>query len=305
MKPDPSDELASAGEVAVAYGAVTNVRALRAKEVTSITIELPEEHHVQATSLFYNRDVFVIPARLKALGYGVMSANMLDGQGRRPRPREGAAGREDEAPEGVATDAGAILARAVTIRPVPSRGISIITIELPDEYHVYTTSLLFGGDALVVASSLPEGTPHGPRQASPPPRRAAEGLGSPRTSSDHATRPRGLGKAEDQVNAARWLGIHCKEDEFQAWLGAHNEAQAIERVRKICGVASRSEIASDRAAQQRFISQLYHPFQKQQRQQRTVPASAREQLAAGSGQGERDPSVDVNGAFARFRPRGG
>jgi hypothetical protein len=287
----------STDRVAAAYGPVLNIRAMRGREVDSITIEIPCEFHVQTTALLYGKAVIVTPIRLPTtVGYGIVHADML-------------ADEEDDAEDGAPALAplptGAILAHVAVVRPAPSRGVTILTLELPLEFHVAATSLLFGRDVLVLPSNLPATTPLGPlpdaldaaggERAPEPaaqPRATEPARQSGQTTNPSSAAPRrpALTRRDDSVVPAQWLGIHCAESKFQDWLQVHNEAQAIERVREMCEVASRRELATNPQARHLFLTLIYNPFRQHLRsQQLTRPQAPSPQSTAAPG-----------GAFSRF-----
>ena len=65
-------------------------------------------------------------------------------------------------------------------------------------------------------------------------------------------------------SVARWLGIQCKDAEFQAWalkhLAVSNEVLAAMLVRHACQVATRAEIDSDQQALDRFHRLIREPW---------------------------------------------
>lgn len=73
-----------------------------------------------------------------------------------------------------------------------------------------------------------------------------------------------LGHHADTVDILRWLGARCREGDFQSWLGVRTEAAAVERVRSVCAVRSRTEMAHNPAARRAFFDRLFHPFLHQQ-----------------------------------------
>jgi hypothetical protein len=57
-----------------------------------------------------------------------------------------------------------------------------------------------------------------------------------------------------------WCALACKQELFQRFLSVTTEADAIETVRRKCGVKSRSEIDKDPAARARFDEIIRFPF---------------------------------------------
>ncbi len=273
------------GHVAAAYGPVLNVRALRGREVTAITIEIPCEYHVQATGLLYEKTAIVTPARLPtSVGYGIVHSDMVDeASDDELRSADGAAPAD--------LPSGALLAHVAIVRPAPSRGVTILTLELPLDFHVDATTLLFGRDVLIAPSSLPPSVPLGPLAPNDDSveRREPAARGAGDDSQPRAQRAPGSGLVPkgDDVQPARWLGIHCAEADFQGWLEVHNEGQAVARVRELCEVESRREIATNPRAKQLFLAQIYRPYREH----------LRKKHLARHGQAHQAPAS----AFARFR----
>ena len=64
-----------------------------------------------------------------------------------------------------------------------------------------------------------------------------------------ADKPR---KAWGETPLVQQAGIRCCDVEFQQWLAAFDEAEAISAVRRICEVKSRTEFATDDDAAERW-----------------------------------------------------
>lgn len=64
------------------------------------------------------------------------------------------------------------------------------------------------------------------------------------------------------LRLATWVAIKCKEESFQRFLHAPDEAAAVACVRAICGVKSRSEIEHDQTALSRFNEFIRLPYQQ-------------------------------------------
>lgn len=62
------------------------------------------------------------------------------------------------------------------------------------------------------------------------------------------------------VRISAWVAIVCKSPEFWRFLQVDDEPAAIQKVRALCGVASRSELDRDPEAAQRFHKIIRHPF---------------------------------------------
>lgn len=200
-----------------------------------------------------------------------------------------------------AGDAGATIARVafgsvVNVRPIASRAVTRIEIEIPIEAHIEATSLLYGKDVLIVPVALQPTVPYGmtdgtvpdvgspgadgPQGSSPA---NAPASGSPTTAGKSAfsalaggktssagrtatiTRAPGagspmLGRRDDAIDIVRWLGIRCNDGVFQEWLGAGDADDAASRVREICDVSSRKEISGSLPARRAFFDKIYKPF---------------------------------------------
>lgn len=163
------------------------------------------------------------------------------------------------------------------MRPLPSRGVSVIKIELPEDAHVAVTELLYGQNALILPANLrqpgSEPTPYGlvqssgqgtvhkpnPRAPSPPisaskPQSAFAGLARRASGSSMFHIP------STELHIVRWLGIRCTESDFQDFLGVRNEGQARERVCELCGVESRKDIPQSPESVKNFMDKIYRPF---------------------------------------------
>lgn len=180
----------------------------------------------------------------------------------------------------------------VNVRPISSRAVTRIEIEIPIEAHIEATSLLYGKDVLIVPMTLPPTVPYGmadgaiPDVAEPgaaahaaspeapvsassertsaasPFSALAGGKGRSSTTTPRAsgTRSPMLGRREDAIDIVRWLGIRCNDKDFRGWLGVSDEAAAAHRVRELCGVTSRKEISGSLPARRAFFEQIYKPF---------------------------------------------
>lgn len=147
----------------------------------------------------------------------------------------------------------AVFASVVNVKKVRSLGVVRIEIELPAE--MFTNAAQFDDkQVLVVPMSLPD-TPYGIIEMDAPQ--------VPPQKNEPAKPPKargGLGRLGDNIDPVKWLGARCTEGQFQDWLGVRNEAEAIEKVRDICQVESRREIASDGAARERFLRDIFRPY---------------------------------------------
>ncbi len=83
-----------------------------------------------------------------------------------------------------------------------------------------------------------------------------DGQPDPDVTTRAAEKPR---KRWDDLTPPQQAGIRCADVEFQQWLSAFDAQEAAEAVRRICGVKSRAEFATDEAAAERWRN-LDHDF---------------------------------------------
>lgn len=57
-----------------------------------------------------------------------------------------------------------------------------------------------------------------------------------------------------------WLALRCKERPFQQFLDAHNEQDAVSRVRALCHVGSRAELDTNPTAAERCHELIRRPY---------------------------------------------
>lgn len=62
------------------------------------------------------------------------------------------------------------------------------------------------------------------------------------------------------MRLSAWLALRCREVLFQRFLGAVDEAEAAEVVRRVCQVESRGDIDRNPDAQQRFHDLIRKPY---------------------------------------------
>jgi hypothetical protein len=63
-----------------------------------------------------------------------------------------------------------------------------------------------------------------------------------------------------------WTVLHCKEQDFQRFLGVDSETAAARRVKEVCEIGSRAELDRDADAHARWderIRRAYLNYQKQ------------------------------------------
>lgn len=243
-------------KVRVAFGPVSIVRAIPSREVSVINIEVPEEFHIEVTNLFYRRDVLISLARLNKTPYGVLDPDTATQESSGDEPQE----------------VRAIHGCVCGVRAVPSRDISIISVEVPETAHVEVTQLLYGKEVIVIPVALGASKAYGVIKGA--------GCGTDHTANARAgsaTPPRpqptvypsrqpgrlpgNIHIAEPyQVNPVRWVAMRCGEDAFQDFMGVRNEAAAADKVREICGIESRAELNSSPRAKEAFMTHIYNPF---------------------------------------------
>jgi len=258
----------STKKLLVAHGAVATIKAIPSRELSVIYIELPIEHHVAATNLLFNQNALVSLSRLPAgTPFGVLD------------PAEPAVTAQPlpDAPAGEQTEDLTVVHGCVSgVRAVPSRQVTVITVDLPEDAHVAATRMLYGASVLAIPAALGPDTPFGLVQGAgkgavheqnrrsahlrAPAPCTAGGSGFAALS---RARVSGLIHLPQQMNIVKWLGARCTEKGFQDFLGVRNEAQAKERVCQICGVESRKDIPGVPRARELFMSQIYRPFSQQ------------------------------------------
>lgn len=156
--------------------------------------------------------------------------------------------------------------RVVNVRTIPSRQTTQIVIEVPEEFHVQATSMLYNKDAFVLAANpvgnvaygvVPLGAMTGGETPPAENHAPAQGLRS---------EPVRAGGLRHNVNPTQWLAMQCASVPFMDWLGVDSTSSAVERVRTLCQVASRREIPNNPAALQRFMEKVYLPFNRHMEQ---------------------------------------
>lgn len=151
--------------------------------------------------------------------------------------------------------------QVVTVRPIPTRQVTQIVIEIPDNHHVAATAMLFGKNAFVLTAnpkaSIPFGVvPLDKMNDIEGPADAQKGRTTDAPSSV-TFRKGGLNVSVDPV---RWLGIQCQSAIFMNWIGAKDAQSAAAAARKVCGVESRAEISKNPVALELFMRQIHAPF---------------------------------------------
>lgn len=147
----------------------------------------------------------------------------------------------------------------VNVESIPSRGVTRVEIEIPIEYHVEATELLFGKPAFIfpVASkpaALPNGSAYGVLpfdralamvQRSPTPAEPASGamFGGKRPSTNYVS----LAGQVCRDNEAFWQVLRERTE-----MPVTNEAQAALALRAALNIGSRAELAENARAQAVF-----------------------------------------------------
>lgn len=151
--------------------------------------------------------------------------------------------------------------QVVNIRPIPSRGVTRIEIEIPDEAHVAVTTLLYGQDAVVIpwTDMKRPAIPYGLRQMSAFLSPAATDSAAPASPPASGFGPAPHRAAHDYVKLA---ATSCKDPAFWKMLSRrlgveiNSEEQAADALRMTLDIRSRADLASDRVAQTEFESML-------------------------------------------------
>lgn len=143
----------------------------------------------------------------------------------------------------------AVYAVVDTVKPVPSRNVSIIQLEVPMEDHVAITELLFGKTALVVPMSLDGVRRYGVQDTDNPIAEPREKRGKP---------------------IASLLGRWCKSASFWEWLNTQewstpvrpvdDEHCAVLLMHDVLDVSSRAEIDGDPRAEHDFHELIRRPY---------------------------------------------
>jgi len=173
--------------------------------------------------------------------------------------------QEEIDPQGAEATVRAAFGQVVNVRSIPTRAVTRIEIEIPIESHVEATRLLFGQDVFVMPASVESGE-YGMVDGSLPatktqrPHQAARNEAAPAAARPARLAGFGLRSSTDSLDILKWLGTRCREDGFQDWLGVRTEAAAVQKVRDLCGVESRSEIPQNRQARQAFLTRIFEPY---------------------------------------------
>jgi hypothetical protein len=141
-----------------------------------------------------------------------------------------------------------IYGEVVTVKPIPTRQVTQIVIEIPEEFHIQATQLLFKRNAFILPCA--EKTPLAGATFGVTTLGAA--MNPPPAPEPQPERPK--------LNIPQWLAIKGQDHNFQQFLGATDAEDAARIVRERCRVESRADIAGDEHALRVFMQEIYTPF---------------------------------------------
>lgn len=277
---DPASDASK--RLCLVHGGVSGVRAMPSREVSVITVEIPDEHHVRATMLMHGRHALIVRSAFKSgHAYGVLDIKLgheSDAQGELAEVTQKDALAFALSQDETSSDIPTLLhARVALVRPIPSRAVTAIYLEVPEAQHVEVTNLLHGRDAIVIPVNLPRQVPLGimrldqvpasgptsdpSTSKAPKPTGVEKHVGVAPSSGCSAPSPsRMLSRPSDRLVVTRYLGARCAEAAFQDFLGVRTEAAARDKVCKMCGVESRADIQGSRDAMAAFRNQIFDPY---------------------------------------------
>lgn len=149
------------------------------------------------------------------------------------------------------------------VKSIRSLGVTRIMVEVPSEFHVEATSMMFNQDVFMLGAGqgMVRGK-YGPLTVDKFLELMTVGAGETASSSTESKpyRTRGIVRPEDDLQISKWLGAECGKLKFMQWIGAVNNSHAAQIVRDLCGVASRSEIAGNAQAREVFLEKIYRPY---------------------------------------------
>lgn len=140
-----------------------------------------------------------------------------------------------------------IYGEVVTVKPIPTRQVTQIVIEIPEEFHIQATQLLFKRNAFIL-----------PCADKSPLAGVSFGVTTLGAAMNPAPAPQAQPKAS--LNIPQWLAMKCQDERFQQFMGATDKDDAAKIVREKCQVESRADIAGDEQALEIFMTQIYTPF---------------------------------------------
>lgn len=159
-------------------------------------------------------------------------------------------GDEEGSTGGISLSTALIYGQVVTVKPIPTRQVTQIIIEIPDEHHITATQILYNRNAFIM-----------PCESKDPLPGLSYGVTTLGKAMNPPAQPEPVQReGNSELNIAQWLALKGKETNFQSFLGVDNEIDAAEKVRGICRVTSRGEIAHNAQANEIFMTQIYTPF---------------------------------------------
>lgn len=247
----------------IVFGPVAIVRAIPSREVSVVNIEVPEDFHVEVTNLLYGQDCLITLANLTGATYGVMEPDQVAEKTNQPQTE-------------AAARITAIHGRVAGVKSLASRGISVISVEVPEDFHVEITQMVYGRDVLIMPVKMTAPTPYGvtkgagqvcsstvnPKAGTAAPSRVPKAMQMSAALRRQGITGTGGGmiRLPAPMNITRWLGSKCNDESFQEFLEVISAEQAAERVRELCGVESRKDIADDATARAAFMTRIYQPY---------------------------------------------
>lgn len=141
-----------------------------------------------------------------------------------------------------------IYGEVTTVKPIPTRQVTQIIIEIPEEFHIQATQLLFKRNAFILPCA--EKTPLAGATF------GVTTLGAAMNPKARTPEP----VARQGLNIPQWLAIKGQDERFQQFLGATDADHAARIIRERCRVESRADIADDEHALRVFMEEIYTPF---------------------------------------------
>lgn len=142
-----------------------------------------------------------------------------------------------------------IYGEVVTVKPIPTRQVTQIVIEIPEEFHIQATQLLFKRNAFILPCA----------EKSP---LAGVSFGVTTLGAAMSPAPEAHQKTQPKpaLNIPQWLAMKGQDERFQQFVGATDSDDAARIVREMCHVESRADIAGDKHALHIFMTEIYAPF---------------------------------------------
>lgn len=145
-----------------------------------------------------------------------------------------------------------VYGEVVTVKPIPTRAVTQIVIEIPEEYHIQATTMLFRKNAFVFACADGTNMPFGVAKL------GENGFQTQALPEKQTKRQNPI--ADQSIDIVKWLAFRCREGDFQRFMECESEPQTIDKVREICQVESRADIPSNEAATEKFMEHIYTAF---------------------------------------------